>query len=141
MLAEGFEIRLELRRVLIQLGEARRVLEQVREAETLAEKLNDDNRRGRVCAFMTNALGQLGELDEPLTWGGRALAIADTLGSAELRIPDDDLSRDGALLPGRLRAGDRTRNRKPCLPSLPTALTQISEPRHPHRCLIATASS
>jgi hypothetical protein len=72
--------------VLIQLGEVRQVLEQLRQAQTLAEKLNDDYRRGRVCAFMTNVHGQLGELEEPLAWGRRALAIARTLGSPELRI-------------------------------------------------------
>ena len=43
-LEQGFEIRLELRTVLVQLGEARRRLEHVREAETLAERLNDDRR-------------------------------------------------------------------------------------------------
>jgi class 3 adenylate cyclase/DNA-binding SARP family transcriptional activator len=86
VLEQGFDIRLDLRRVLIQLGEVRRVLEQLRQAETLAEKLNDDYRRGRVCAFMTNVHGQLGELDEPLAWGRRALAIARTLRSPELRI-------------------------------------------------------
>jgi tetratricopeptide (TPR) repeat protein len=83
---QGFDIRLDLRRVLIQLGEVRQVLEQLRQAETLAEELSDDYRRGRVCAFMTNVHGQLGELDEPLAWGRRALAIAHTLGSPELRI-------------------------------------------------------
>src|SRR5262252_3526794 len=86
VLEQGFEVRLELRRVLIQVGEVRRVLEQVREAETLAEKLNDDHRRGRASAFMTNVHGQLGELDEPLVWSRRALAIAHTLGSLELQI-------------------------------------------------------
>jgi len=86
VLEQGFEVRLELRRVLIQVGEVRRVLEQVREAESLAEKLNDDHRRGRACAFMTNVHGQLGELDEPLVWSRRALTIADRLGSLELRI-------------------------------------------------------
>jgi class 3 adenylate cyclase/DNA-binding SARP family transcriptional activator len=86
VLEEGFEIRLELRRVLIQFGEVRRMLRQLQEAEILAEKLNDDDRRGRVCAFMTNAHGQLGELEEPLVWGRRALAIAQTSGNAELRI-------------------------------------------------------
>jgi hypothetical protein len=73
-------------RSLIQLGEIRRVLERLREAETLAEKLNDDDRRGRVCAFVTNVHGQVGALDAPLAWGSRALAIAHRLGNPELRI-------------------------------------------------------
>ncbi len=86
VLEQGFDTRLDLRRVLIQLGQVRRVLDQLRQAETLAEKLNDDYRRGRVCAFMTNVHGQLGELDEPFAWGRRALAIAHALRSPELRI-------------------------------------------------------
>ena len=45
-LEQGFDIRLELRPVLGQLGEVRRVLERLREAEALAETLNDDRRRG-----------------------------------------------------------------------------------------------
>jgi class 3 adenylate cyclase/tetratricopeptide (TPR) repeat protein len=86
-LEQGFEIRLESRAVLIQLvGERRRVLERLREAETLAERLNDDRRRGRVCAFMTVSHLLLGELDEALASGTRALVIARRLGDLELRI-------------------------------------------------------
>ena len=80
-LEQAFEIRLELRPVLILLGEVRRALERLREAEALAERLNDDRRRGRVCAFMTNAHSLLGELDEALATGTRALAIAGRSGT------------------------------------------------------------
>jgi class 3 adenylate cyclase/tetratricopeptide (TPR) repeat protein len=86
MLEQAFEIRLELRPVLVQLGEVRRVLERLREAEALAERLNDDRRRGQVCAFMTNVHSLLGELDQALASGTRALAIARVLGDLELRI-------------------------------------------------------
>jgi class 3 adenylate cyclase/tetratricopeptide (TPR) repeat protein len=85
-LEQAFEIRFELRSVLNQLGELRRTMERLREAETLAERLNDDRRRGRVCAFMTNIHSQLGELDEACASGTRALAIARGLGDLELRI-------------------------------------------------------
>jgi len=69
---QAFEIRLELRFVLVQFGEPRLMLERLREAETLAERLNDDRRRGQVCAFMTNIHSQLGELDKALVTGTRA---------------------------------------------------------------------
>ena len=69
-----------------QLGEVRRMLERLREAEALAERLNDDRRRGRVCSFMVSTLSLLGELDEALTSGTRALEIAEVLGDPELRI-------------------------------------------------------
>ena len=85
-LEQAFEIRLELWRVLAQLGEVRRMLERLREAEALAGKLNDDRRRGRVCAFVMNAHSLLCELDEALSSGTRALAIARVVGDLELRI-------------------------------------------------------
>jgi predicted ATPase len=85
-LEQAFEIRLELRAVLFQLGDARRVLERLREAEALAERLNDDRRRGRVWAFMTNIHSLLGELDEALVAGTRAMEIGGRLGDTRLRI-------------------------------------------------------
>jgi tetratricopeptide (TPR) repeat protein len=85
-LEQAFDIRLELRPVLNLLGELRRVLERLREAETLAEKLNDDHRRGRVCAVVTNVHALVGELVEALVTGTRALEIARRLGDLRLRI-------------------------------------------------------
>ena len=85
-LEQAFETRLELRPVLHELGEIRRSLERTREAETIAERLNDDRRRGRVCAFVTTAQNDLGELDEALGAGTRALAVAGRLGDVRLRI-------------------------------------------------------
>jgi len=85
-LEQGFEIRLDLRPMLNQLGEVRRALEHLREAEALAERLNDDRRRGRVSAVMTNTRSLLGELDEALVAGTRALEIAERLGDVRLRI-------------------------------------------------------
>lgn len=86
ILEQAFEIRLELRPVLNQLGEPRRMLERLREAEILAEQLNDDRRRGLVCALITIAHSLLGELDEGLEFGTRALKIAERLGDLKLRI-------------------------------------------------------
>jgi class 3 adenylate cyclase/tetratricopeptide (TPR) repeat protein len=85
-LEQAFEIRLELRPVLTLLGEVRQALERLREAEALAERLNDDRRRGRVCAFMTIVHTQLGELDEAQASGTRALATSRMLRDLDLRI-------------------------------------------------------
>jgi tetratricopeptide (TPR) repeat protein len=85
-LEQAFEVRLELRPVLRQLGEGRQMLDHLREAEALAESLKDDRRRGRVCAFMTTVLSTLDELDEALVTGTRALEIARRLGDARLRM-------------------------------------------------------
>jgi class 3 adenylate cyclase/tetratricopeptide (TPR) repeat protein len=86
-LEHAFDIRLDLRPVLNNLGEVRRSLERMREAETLAERLTDDRRRGRVCALVTNIHSLLGEPDEALVTGTRALEIAGRLGDMRLRIP------------------------------------------------------
>ncbi|MEK7384813.1 MAG: hypothetical protein AABZ83_00105, partial [candidate division NC10 bacterium] len=85
-LEQAFEIRLELRPVLMQLGEVRQILERLREAETLAERLNDDHRRVRVSSFVTSVHTLLGELDKALVTGRRALEIAGRLGDLRLRI-------------------------------------------------------
>jgi class 3 adenylate cyclase/tetratricopeptide (TPR) repeat protein len=85
-LEQGFEMRLELRPVLSQLGGGQRMLECLRGAEALAERLNDDRRRGRVYAFMTISQSMLGELDEALVTGSRALEIAGRLEDLRLRI-------------------------------------------------------
>jgi tetratricopeptide (TPR) repeat protein len=85
-LEQAFEICLALRPVLVQLAEPRRSLEHLREAEALAQRMKDDRRRGQVCAFMTNSHSLLGELDEAIASGTRALAIARGLGDLELRV-------------------------------------------------------
>ena len=85
-LEQAFEIRLELRPVLTLLGEVRQALERLREAEGLAEQLNDDRGRGRVCAEATSVHSQLGEPDSALGTGTRALEIAGRLGDVRLRI-------------------------------------------------------
>jgi class 3 adenylate cyclase/tetratricopeptide (TPR) repeat protein len=81
----AFDTRLKLRSVLAQLGEIRMTLERLREAEALAERLDDDLRRGQVCAFMTNVHSLLGQLDEARTYGERARTIARGLGDPQLR--------------------------------------------------------
>jgi len=86
MLEQAFEIRLELRPVLRQLGDSRQMLEHLREAEALADRLKDDRRRGLVCAFMTTIQSTLGELDEALATGTRALEIAERFRDLRLRI-------------------------------------------------------
>jgi hypothetical protein len=48
--------------------------------------LNDDRRRGRVCAFVTTAQNDLGDLHDALASGTRALAVAERLGDLGFRI-------------------------------------------------------
>jgi class 3 adenylate cyclase/tetratricopeptide (TPR) repeat protein len=85
-LEQGFEVRLELRPVLRQLGEGRQMLEHLREAEAIAMRLQDDRRRGQACSFMTTAYAGVDELDEAQATGSRALEIAERLGDLKLRL-------------------------------------------------------
>jgi class 3 adenylate cyclase/tetratricopeptide (TPR) repeat protein len=85
-LEQAFEIRLELRQVLRQLGEDRQMLCHLREAEMIAERLKDDRRHGQVYAFMTTVLSTLDEVDEAVATGTRALEIAGRLGDLKLRV-------------------------------------------------------
>jgi class 3 adenylate cyclase/tetratricopeptide (TPR) repeat protein len=85
-LEQAFEVRLELRSVLRQLGEVRQMLDHLREAEAVAERLKDDRRRGRVCAIMTTVLSTLDELDEALATGTRAVEISQRVGDLSLSV-------------------------------------------------------
>lgn len=85
-LERGLDIRLELRGVLYQRGEARALLGRLREAHALAERLGDERRRCRVAAFMTSIHTMLGDLNEAVAIGERTLASARRLDDLELRI-------------------------------------------------------
>jgi DNA-binding SARP family transcriptional activator len=82
----AFDIMLELRPVLLQLGELRQLPERMRRAEALAEQLNDDRRRGRVRVYAMDVHLVRGELNEARWCGTQALAIARVLGDLDLRI-------------------------------------------------------
>jgi tetratricopeptide (TPR) repeat protein len=83
---EAFEVRLELRIVLRQLGEVGLMLDHLRQAEVLAEQLNDDVRRCRVFSFLTVVLSNLGQVDEAAVIGARSVEIARHIGDLRLSI-------------------------------------------------------
>src|SRR5262249_45755810 len=85
-LEEAFEIILALRPVFGLLNEPRLMLEHLRRAESVAERLQDDRRRGLIYAFIANAQSRLNEPDQALVTGERALEIADRLGDLRLRL-------------------------------------------------------
>ena len=85
-LEQRFEIRLELRPALVQLGDLQRAREYLTQAASLAERLKDDRRSGQACAFLVNVHALLGELDEAGEFGERALETAAAVGSSEIRI-------------------------------------------------------
>jgi tetratricopeptide (TPR) repeat protein len=86
MLSLAFEIRLELRPVLMQLGEARQMVQRLREAEILAERLSDDRLQVRAGSFLTSIQAMLGELDKSLVTGTHVLEVAGCLGDWKLNM-------------------------------------------------------
>jgi class 3 adenylate cyclase/tetratricopeptide (TPR) repeat protein len=84
-LEQAFDIRLELRSVLSQLTEQRRAFERILEAQVLAERLNDDHRRGLIYAFMAGDQASSAP-SQALMVGARALEIAARLGDPRLRF-------------------------------------------------------
>jgi tetratricopeptide (TPR) repeat protein len=94
-LEHGFEIRCDLHTAFVQLGEVGPLLERLREREMLAERLNDDRRRGYVWADTAAIYMHLGRLDEAHTYGTRALEIAWMRGDFELRILTTTLLEQG----------------------------------------------
>jgi class 3 adenylate cyclase/tetratricopeptide (TPR) repeat protein len=85
-LEQSFDIRIQVRSALTNLGETRNALQPLREAEALAGKLNDERRRGLVYALLCIMNCYHGELDEALASGARALATAEQIGDASLRL-------------------------------------------------------
>jgi class 3 adenylate cyclase/tetratricopeptide (TPR) repeat protein len=85
-LDQAFEIHITLANVLLMLDEGRRALEQLREAEQLSLRLKNGHWQGRTASALTYALNLLGELDEALEAGTRALGIAERLDDIELRV-------------------------------------------------------
>ncbi len=85
-LEQAVDLRLELRHVLLPLGELGRVSDYLHEAETLAQTLDDQRRLGRVSTYMANYFWVAGDPERATIAGQRALEIAEALGDFALRI-------------------------------------------------------
>jgi tetratricopeptide (TPR) repeat protein len=84
-LEHAIDVRIDLRHALNSLGEFSRMHTVLREAEALAEPLGDRPRLGRVSAFLTMSLFNLGA-DRAVESGQRALAIGSALGDVGLQV-------------------------------------------------------
>jgi transcriptional regulator with AAA-type ATPase domain/tetratricopeptide (TPR) repeat protein len=85
-LEHAFDLRLEIRNVLVQLGDYPRIRERLQEAAAIAEQFDDDHRRGRVSTLLVNFHDLVGEMDEAVAAGTRALAIANRCSDLGLRL-------------------------------------------------------
>jgi class 3 adenylate cyclase/tetratricopeptide (TPR) repeat protein len=102
-LEQAFEICLAAQAAQQHLGHGPQAVAHLREAGRLVEKLDDDRRRTRAYTFMVSGHLRLGELDEALAFGSRALAIARGLGDEELRIPATSALVQARYLQGQYR--------------------------------------
>jgi tetratricopeptide (TPR) repeat protein len=85
-LSQALEICLAEQVVQGHLGHGAQARARLREAGRLAEELNDNRRRARAYTFMASSHSRLGQSEEALAFGSRALALARDLGDDELRI-------------------------------------------------------
>ena len=85
-LAQGIDLRFDLRNALHPLNEEGRILNHLRQAEALAEALGDQRRLGQLAGYMSVCLRHQGHVDEALASAQRALAIATGMRDVSLQV-------------------------------------------------------
>ncbi len=83
---QAIDLRLDLRNSLHPLGDLGPILDHLRKAEGLAESLKDQRRLGWVLLFMCQYFRLIGDVDQAISSGQRALAIARRLADSRLQI-------------------------------------------------------
>jgi predicted ATPase len=83
---QAIELRLEMRNVLIALGDFGRMVDLLGEAEALAKTLDDPRRLGWVSAYLSPYFSNTGDQDRAIETGQRALAIATASGEFALEM-------------------------------------------------------
>jgi tetratricopeptide (TPR) repeat protein len=83
---QAIDLRLDLRRALIPLGELGRILVYLQEAKALADILGDQHRLGWVTVYLLAHFAQTCQSDHALAAGHRALALATDLGEIGLTV-------------------------------------------------------
>ena len=76
-LEQGIDVRLELRRALLALGEIERHAKNLEEAESLAAALGDGRRSARVALYRANHLYLMGDYRASAQLAGRVVDAAD----------------------------------------------------------------
>jgi tetratricopeptide (TPR) repeat protein len=104
-LEQAVDIRLDLPRTLVPLGEIERNLDHLRDAEAIAEALDDRWRLGRVAAFQAGAFWWVGEYERAADAAKRALAIAGALENVAIHVVGSYYLAMAHFLPGDYRRG------------------------------------
>ncbi len=85
-LEQAVDLRFDLKKALLPLGEFERVCAHLREAEGMARTLGDQRRLGEISVHMCHILWMTGRSAEALTFGENAQALAGSLGDVPLQI-------------------------------------------------------
>jgi predicted ATPase/class 3 adenylate cyclase len=85
-LEQAIDLRLNLRPALHALGEWARVRSTLHEAETIAERIGDQLRLGRIISALVNSYWRQGNHHQAVELGNRAIAVSEAIGSVGLRI-------------------------------------------------------
>jgi class 3 adenylate cyclase/tetratricopeptide (TPR) repeat protein len=85
-LAQAIDLRLDLHAALQPLDEQARLFEHLRAAESLAERLGDPQRFGRIVSFLCSSFSFMGEHDRAIAAGQQALALATTSGLFDVQV-------------------------------------------------------
>jgi tetratricopeptide (TPR) repeat protein len=83
---QAIDLRLEMRNVLIALGDFRRMFALLCEAEILAQALEDHQRLGWVSAYLNPYFFNIGDLSRAIETAQRALTIAQACGDFALEM-------------------------------------------------------
>ena len=88
-LEQAVDLRGDLYNALMPFGQWEQMLTYLREAETLAERLADQRRLGRVCGWIATILRNMQAHEQALTYCQRAHAMATALGDVYLQMRVD----------------------------------------------------
>jgi class 3 adenylate cyclase/tetratricopeptide (TPR) repeat protein len=82
----AIDLRFACRSSLLPLGELDRILDHLRAAEALAQGLADQHRLGWVSTYMTIHSSMIGQNEQGLASGRRAVALAAAVGDVRLQV-------------------------------------------------------
>ena len=85
-IAQGIDIRFDLRNALQALGAYERIFTYMGEAQTLAEALEDEPRLARVSGYLAAYFNVVGRYDRAIASCQHALALATALGDMTLQV-------------------------------------------------------
>jgi tetratricopeptide (TPR) repeat protein len=85
-IAQGIDLRFDLRDALLALGAYERIFAYLGEAQALAEALDDQRRLGRVSGYLAGHFNTVGQYDRAIASCQHALALATALGDMSLQV-------------------------------------------------------